>query len=67
LFGRKINLAESPLEMVAMLRRVSSRDVKPLEAVKAYHAILKEQGINPDRPLDADSEVTEAVLKEAAE
>jgi hypothetical protein len=66
LFGRKINLAESPLEMVAMLRRVASREVKPLEAVKAYHAILKKQGIKSDRPLEDDSAVTEAVLKAAA-
>jgi hypothetical protein len=66
LFGRKINLAESPLEMVAMLRRVASREVKPREAVKAYHGILKKQGIRPDRSLEEDSAVTEAVLKEAA-
>ena len=66
LFGRKINLAESPLEMVAMLRRVASGQVKPLEAVKAYHATLQKQGIKPDRPLDEDSKVTEHVLKEAA-
>ena len=67
LFGRKINLAESPLEMVAMLRRVASREVKPLEAVKAYHGILKKLGIKPDRPLQDDQRVTEAVLKEAAD
>ncbi len=44
LFGRKINLAESPLAMVAMLRRVASGQVKPLEAVKAYHGALQKQG-----------------------
>jgi len=66
LFGRKINLAESPLEMVAMLRRVASGEVAPKEAVKAYHATLKKQGIKPDRSLEEDSTVTEAVLKEAA-
>jgi len=66
LFGRKINLAESPLDMVAMLRRVVSGDVKPLDAVKAYHATLKKQGIKPDRTLEDDSRVTEQVLKEAA-
>jgi hypothetical protein len=66
LFGRKINLAESPLEMVAMLRRVASGQVKPLEAVKAYHGSLQKQGIKPDRTLEEDSRVTEQVLKEAA-
>jgi hypothetical protein len=66
LFGRKINLAESPLEMVAMLRRVASHDISPKEAVKAYHGTLKKQGIKPDRTLEDDSKITEAVLKEAA-
>jgi hypothetical protein len=66
LFGRKINLAESPLEMVAMLRRVASHDIGPKEAVKAYHAALQKQGIKPERALEDDSKVTEAVLKEAA-
>src|SRR5262249_42684375 len=66
LFGRKINLAESPLEMVAMLLRVASGQVKPLEAVKAYHGVLEKKGIKADRPLDEDSKVTEHVLKEAA-
>ena len=66
LFGRKINLAESPLDMVSMLRRVASRDISPKEAVKAYHATLQKQGIKPDRPFEDDSKVTEAVLKEAA-
>ena len=66
LFGRKINLAESQLEMVAMLRRVASHDISPKEAVKAYHAALKKQGIKPERSLEDDSKVTEEVLKEAA-
>jgi len=66
LFGRKINLAESPLDMVAMLRRVVTGDVKPLEAVKAYHGALQKKGIKSDRSLEDDSKVTEAVLKEAA-
>ncbi|HVZ02508.1 MAG TPA: hypothetical protein VHA35_23585 [Dongiaceae bacterium] len=66
LFGRKINLAESPLEMVAMLRRVASHEIAPKEAVKAYHGILQKQGIKPERSLEDDSRVTEAALKEAA-
>jgi len=35
--------------------------------VKAYHGILKKQGIKPDRPLEDDAKVTETVLGEAAE
>ncbi|HVM86398.1 MAG TPA: hypothetical protein VMW18_21055 [Candidatus Binatia bacterium] len=66
LFGRKINLAESQLEMVAMLRRVASGEIAPKEAVKAYHGQLKKLGIAPARSLEDDSAVTETVLREAA-
>jgi hypothetical protein len=66
LFGRKINLAESQLDMVKMLRRVASRDIAPKEAVKAYHGALQKQGIKAERSLEDDSKVTEAVLKAAA-
>jgi hypothetical protein len=65
LFGRKINLAESPLSMVAMMRRVASGEVAPAEAVRAYHGELAKQGIKPLRSLDDDSAVTEPVLKQA--
>lgn len=65
LFGRKINLAEAPLAMVAMMRRVASGDIQPAEAVKAYHGELQKAGIKPLRPLEQDSEITEAVLKQA--
>lgn len=65
LFGRKINLAEAPLAMVAMMRRVASGDIQPAEAVKAYHGELQKAGIKPLRPIEQDSEITEAVLKQA--
>ncbi len=65
LFGRKINLAESPLAMVAMMRRVADGDIRPAEAVKAYHGELQKAGIKPLRPLEQDGEITEAVLKQA--
>ena len=41
LFGRKINLAESPLDMVKFMRAVADGALKPLEAVKAYHDALR--------------------------
>jgi hypothetical protein len=63
LFGRKINLAESPLAMVAMMRRVADGDIQPAEAVRAYHGELQKAGIKPLRPLEQDGEITEAVLK----
>ena len=66
LFGRKINLAEDPLAMVALMRHVADGSVTPAEAVKAYHNALGKGGITPTRSLADDSLVTEAVLKQAA-
>lgn len=66
LFGRKINLAESQLDMVRHMRLVADGELTPLEAVKSYHAALKEKGIAPVRSFEDDSAVTEQVLKAAA-
>jgi hypothetical protein len=66
LFGRKINLAESQLDMVRHMRAVVDGTMKPLEAVQSYHGVLKEKGIASVRSLADDSVVTEAVLKAAA-
>ena len=63
LFGRKINLAELPLDMVKFMRAVADGALKPLEAVKAYHEALLSQGVAPARDFAADSEITEAALK----
>ncbi len=63
LFGRKINLAEAPVPLVAMMRRVVERDVKPAEAVRAYHAELARLNIAPTLSLDDDLAVTDPVLK----
>jgi hypothetical protein len=66
LFGRKINLAESQLDIVHHMRLVADGKVSPLEAVRSYHAELKKKGIAAVRSLDEDSKITEAVLKKAA-
>jgi hypothetical protein len=63
LFGRKINLAESPLAMVTFMRAVASGDVTPEEAVRAYHNTLKKEKITPTRSLEDDLAITEAALK----
>ena len=63
LFGRKINLAESPLAMVATMRAVADGALTPAEGVRAYHGELQKAGVKPDRDLAADSAITEAVLK----
>lgn len=66
LFGRKIHLAESPVDIVRMMREVVAGNVTSEEAVKAYHATLEKQGITPVRSLADDLEITEEALKEAA-
>ncbi|MCP4384027.1 MAG: hypothetical protein GY798_21900 [Hyphomicrobiales bacterium] len=66
LFGRKINLAESQVDIVHHMRLVADGEMTPLEAVAAYHATLKDKGIASVRSLEEDSKITEAVLKEAA-
>ena len=64
LFGRKINLAESPLDMIVNMRAVVSGSLSPSEAVKAYHGALQREGIKPYRGLEDDNLVTEAALKQ---
>lgn len=66
LFGRKINLADDPQEMVRMMRAVAAREIGSEEAVRAYHGSLQDRGIKPIRPLEDDIQLTEAVLKPAA-
>jgi hypothetical protein len=63
LFGRKINLAESPLALIGMMRRVADWDIAPAEAVRAYHGELQSAGLRARRSLEADLEITEAVLR----
>jgi hypothetical protein len=63
LFGRKINLAESPLDIVRLMRAVSDGALTPLEAVEDYHEALRKKCLRPMRGFADDCEVTEAVLK----
>ncbi len=63
LFGRKINLAEEPLELVRLMRAVVEGKVKAEEAVRAYHDALAKKKVTPDRPLGEDILITDAVLK----
>ncbi len=66
LFGRKINLAESPLDLIALMRTVADADITPEEAVLAYHEQLRQAAIVPARMLDEDRKVTSAALLRAA-
>jgi hypothetical protein len=63
LFGRKINLAESPLDIVRLMRAVSDGALTPREAVEDYHEALRKKSVKPIRDFADDSEITEAVLK----
>lgn len=63
LFGRKINLADDPQEMVRMMRAVADGQMGSEEAVRVYHDSLNKQGITPTRPLEEDAAITEDVLK----
>ncbi len=63
LFGRKINVAESPLDLVALMRPVLRRELSPEAAVRAYHAALEKKGVRPARALADDLQITEGVLQ----
>ncbi len=63
LFGRKINLAESPLDIVRLMRAVSDGALTPCEAVEDYHDALIRKGLNPLREFMDDREITEVVLR----
>ncbi len=63
LFGRKIQRAESQLDLVGLMRPVLRGERSPEEAVRAYHEALGEAGITPQRPLETDLEVTDPVLR----
>ncbi len=54
LFGRKIKDAEDPLAFIAFMRRIVDGEIKPAEAVKAYHAELRRKKIAPRRTLAED-------------
>ena len=66
LFGRKIHHTEDPPAVVRFMRRVVEGELRPSEAVRAYHDHLSGAGITAWRTLDADSEVTDAILVDEA-
>ena len=63
LFGRKINFAEAPLELVRLMRMVIERLVSPGEAVKIYHGYMIKNRMHPDREIAEDNQITDHVLK----
>ncbi len=63
LFGRKINFAEAPVELVRLMRAAVERVITCGEAVKAYHDYLLKNKMLADRSLTDDLEITDPVLK----
>jgi hypothetical protein len=59
LYGRKINNAEHQLSFIHCLRAVADDELKPEEAVKAYHGVLQKLGIRPHRSLADDLQQTD--------
>ena len=63
LFGRRIQRAESQLDLVGLMRPVLRGELSPADAVRAYHAALERAGVAAQRTLEADLEVTHPVLR----
>ncbi len=63
LFGRKINMAEDPLEIIRIMRMVADGVVEPSEAVRVYHDALAKIGKAPARSISDDSEITDEALR----
>jgi hypothetical protein len=63
LFGRKINLAEAPVDLVELMRRVIEGEMSSQDAVKVYHDRLSKLHLKPHRPLKDDLDITEPVLR----
>ncbi len=63
LFGRRIQRAESQLDLVGLMRPVLRGELSPADAVRAYHAALERAGVAAQRTLEADLEVTHPVLQ----
>jgi hypothetical protein len=62
LFGRKINNAENQLAFIEFLRLIADGVIEPVEAVRAYHAVLEKLGIRPHRALEDDLTVQTSVM-----
>ena len=65
LFGRKINNAENQLAFVHFLRLIVEGQVGPIDAVKAYHAVLGRLGIRALRRLEDDLKLTDQSMSYA--
>lgn len=63
LFGRKIQRAESQLDLVGLMRPVLRGELDPADAVRSYHDTLAAAGVAPQRTLADDLQVTDPALR----
>jgi len=63
LFGRKINLSESPLDLIELMRATIEQSVSPEQAVKDYHSRLADKRIKAERSLEEDLQITDTNLQ----
>jgi hypothetical protein len=66
LYGRKINNAENQLAFIEFLRHIVNGDISAEEAVRAYHAVLENLGIQPHRALEEDMQLQTASMSYAS-
>jgi hypothetical protein len=62
LFGRKINNAENQLAFIRFLRWIADGEITAEEAVRAYHGVLQQLGIKPQRSLEEDMQLQTNVM-----
>jgi len=62
LFGRKINNAENQLVFIKFLRMIVEGEISAEEAVKAYHGVLQELKLKPQRSLADDLVLTDPAM-----
>jgi hypothetical protein len=66
LFGRKINNAENQLAFIRFLRLIADDEINAEEAVRAYHGVLQQLGIKPQRSLEEDMQLQTNVMSYAS-
>jgi hypothetical protein len=62
LFGRKINNAENQLAFIRFLRLIADGEIGAEEAVRAYHGVLQQLQIRPQRSLEEDMRLQTNVM-----
>jgi hypothetical protein len=62
LFGRKINNAENQFAFIRFLRLIANDEISAEEAVRAYHGVLQQLGVRPQRSLEEDMKLQTNVM-----